>query len=62
VGFRDLVVDQLLAARDAAEANDLLGESELGEWWRDRARDLELVLIDLTPRAPAATWTGRTPR
>jgi hypothetical protein len=44
--FRELLQDQLSASRDAAEANDLLGHLELGEWWRWRASDLERYLQD----------------
>lgn len=60
MGFRELLVDQLCAARDAAEANELLGEAELGLWWRSRARDLQRYLDDLSP-APA-TEPGRAVR
>ena len=49
MSFRDLLTDQLAAARDAATANDLLGLPELAEWWRWRVRDLEEYLRDLGP-------------
>jgi len=47
MGFRQLVLDQVAAARAAAEANDLLGDAELGDWWRGRAAELETFLADL---------------
>lgn len=51
MGFRELLQDQLEAARDAAEANDLLGDRQLGDWWRDRVQDLETYLADVGPTA-----------
>jgi RNA polymerase-binding transcription factor DksA len=53
MGFRELLQDQLEAARDAADANDLLGDRQLGDWWRGRAQDLEVYLADV---GPAQTW------
>jgi hypothetical protein len=49
VGFRELLNDQISAAHDAAEANDLLGQADLGEWWRWRVDDLERFLADADP-------------
>jgi hypothetical protein len=49
MGFRELLNDQISAARDAAEANDLLGHPDLGEWWRWRVYDLERFLADAEP-------------
>ena len=47
MGFRELLDDQISAARDAAEANDLLGQTELGDWWRWRISDLERYAADM---------------
>jgi hypothetical protein len=44
--FRDLLTDQLEAARDAALANDLVGQQALADWWRWRAEDLSRYLAD----------------
>lgn len=52
--FRDLLHEQLRQAREAAEAGDLRGEHELGNWWRSRAADLERYLADLEPESPPA--------
>jgi hypothetical protein len=49
MSFRDLVIEQLAAARDAATANDVIGRPELAEWWRWRVRDLEDYLRDAGP-------------
>ena len=49
MGFMDLLQDQIRAARDAAAAQDLLGDSQFGDWWRDRVTDLEDYLADLSP-------------
>ena len=45
-GFRDLLQDQIEAARDAALANDLIGQQDLADWWRWRAEDLSRYLVD----------------
>jgi hypothetical protein len=42
--FRDLLCDEIAAARDAVAANELLGQHQLAEWWQWRVRDLELYL------------------
>lgn len=47
MGFRELLQDQVNAARDAAIANDLLGQADLAEWWRWRVQDLESYLADV---------------
>ena len=44
--FRDLLQDQIAAARDAAAANDLIGQDDLADWWRWRAEDLSRYLDD----------------
>ena len=44
--FRDLVQDEIDAARDAATANDLIGQDDLADWWRWRAEDLSRYLHD----------------
>jgi hypothetical protein len=44
--FRDLLTDQIEAARDAAVANDLIGQQDLADWWRWRADDLSRYLAD----------------
>ncbi len=44
--FCDLLRDQIEAARDAALANDLIGERDLADWWRWRAEDLSRYLVD----------------
>ena len=44
--FRDLLQDQIEAARDAALANDLIGQQDLADWWRWRAEDLGRYLVD----------------
>jgi hypothetical protein len=44
--FRDLLADQIEAARDAAVANDLIGQQDLADWWRWRAEDLSRYLAD----------------
>ena len=49
MGFRELLNDQISAARDAAEANDLLGQTDLGDWWRWRVIDLEQFVADTAP-------------
>jgi hypothetical protein len=49
MGFRELLDDQISAARDAAEANDLLGHTDLGDWWRWRVADLERFVADVAP-------------
>ena len=46
MGFRELLEDQIRVARDAAEANDLLGHTDLGDWWRWRIADLERIVAD----------------
>lgn len=51
MGFREFLQEQLQAARDAAEANDLLGDLQLRDWWRDRVSDLEAYLADVGPVA-----------
>jgi hypothetical protein len=56
--FHELLLDELRASHDAAEANDLLGETELGEWWRWRAKDLERYLLDASP-VPSAPAVAR---
>lgn len=47
--FRDLLHDEIAAARDAADANDLLGRPDLAEWWRWRVRDLQGYLESVAP-------------
>ncbi|MGH3498483.1 MAG: hypothetical protein ACRDP1_13565 [Nocardioidaceae bacterium] len=44
--FRDLLRDQLEQARTCAAADDLRGDTELGDWWRWRITDLERYLDD----------------
>ena len=44
--FRDLLTDQIEAARDAAVANDFIGQQDLAEWWWWRAEDLSRYLAD----------------
>jgi len=44
--FRDLLQDQIEAARDAALANDFIGQRDLADWWRWRAEDLSRYLAD----------------
>jgi hypothetical protein len=55
MAFRDLLADQLAAARDAAEAARLLGELDLAASWAARADDLARYLADLSARIDAAT-------
>ncbi len=49
MGFVDLLHDQLKTARETAAAHDLLGDSQLGDWWRGRVQDLEAYLADAVP-------------
>lgn len=49
MGFVDLLQDQLRVARETAAANDRVGDSQLGDWWRGRVEDLEAYLGDLAP-------------
>ena len=44
--FQDLLRDQIEAARDAAVANELIGQEDLADWWRWRAEDLGRYLTD----------------
>ncbi len=47
MAFRDLLGDQLAAARDAAEAANLLGDVDLAALWTARVEDLQRYLADL---------------
>jgi hypothetical protein len=51
MSFRELLHNQIDAARDAAAANDLIGRHELAHWWRWRVRDLEEYLENTDPGA-----------
>jgi hypothetical protein len=49
MGFRELLREQLSAACDAAEADEMLTDVQLGEWWRWRVLDLERYTDDMGP-------------
>jgi hypothetical protein len=51
MSFRELLHNQIDAARGAAAANDLIERHELAQWWRWRVRDLEEYLENTDPGA-----------